>query len=36
MNNNVIDTIISRRSIKKYLDKPVAKELVETLSLIHI
>ena len=31
MNNNVIDTIISRRSIKKYLDKPVAKELVETI-----
>ena len=31
MNNNVIDTIISRRSIKKYLYKPVAKELVETI-----
>lgn len=31
MNNNVIDTIISRRTIKKYLDKPVAKELVETI-----
>lgn len=31
MNNNVIDTIISRRSIKKYLDKPIAKELVETI-----
>ena len=31
MNNNVINTIISRRSIKKYLDKPVAKDLVETI-----
>lgn len=31
MNNKVIDIIISRRSIKKYLDKPVAKELVETI-----
>ncbi|MGN0033405.1 MAG: nitroreductase [Candidatus Limimorpha sp.] len=31
MNNNVIDTIISRRSIKKYLDRPVEKELIETI-----
>src|SRR5512133_894126 len=29
--NNVIDVILARRSIRKYTDQPVSKEILETL-----
>ena len=33
MGNEVIQTIMSRRSVRKYLDKPVEHEKLETASL---
>lgn len=33
MNNKTIDDIIARRSVKKYLDRPVPKDLVEKVAV---